>query len=171
MVCGFIFFDTLTPYAAVRGENVAMIAVVQRVTGAGVTVEDPPYSASIKDGLCVLLGIEEGDDGADASWMAKKLAHLRIFKDDQDKMNLSLTDNGGELLLISQFTLAGDCSQGNRPSFIRAASPEIAEPLVTEVGDLLHQQYAVPVTLGKFGAMMRIDLVNDGPVTVVVHRE
>ena len=148
-----------------------MIAVVQRVTRAGVTVEDPPYSAKIGCGLCVLLGIEEGDDVTDSRWMAKKLAHLRIFKDAQDKMNLSLIDNGGELLLISQFTLAGDCSQGNRPSFIRAASPEIAEPLVTEVGDLLQDQHSISVTLGKFGAMMHIDLVNDGPVTVVIRRE
>ncbi len=148
-----------------------MIAVVQRVTRASVTVEDPPYSASINNGLCVLLGIEDGDDGADANWMAKKLAHLRVFKDDQDKMNLSLSDNGGELLLISQFTLVGDCSQGNRPSFIRAASPEIAEPLVNEVGNLLYQKYSIPVTLGKFGAIMLIELVNDGPVTVVIHRE
>ena len=148
-----------------------MIAVVQRVTRAGVTVDDPPYSAKIGCGLCVLLGIEEGDDVTDSRWMAKKLAHLRIFKDAQDKMNLSLIDNGGELLLISQFTLAGDCSQGNRPSFIRAASPEIAEPLVKEVGDLLQEQHSISVTLGKFGAMMHIDLVNDGPVTVVIRRE
>ena len=169
--CGFIFFGSLTHFATLRGENATMIAVVQRVTHAGVTVEDPPYSAKIGCGLCVLLGIEEGDDVTDSNWMAKKLAHLRIFKDSQDKMNLSLIDNGGELLLISQFTLAGDCSQGNRPSFIRAASPEIAEPLVTEVGDLLQEQHSISVTLGKFGAMMHIDLVNDGPVTVVIRRE
>ena len=148
-----------------------MIAVVQRVTHAGVTVEDPPYSAKIGCGLCVLLGIEEGDDAIDAGWMANKLAHLRVFNDAQDKMNLSLIDNGGELLLISQFTLAGDCSQGNRPSFVSAASPEIAEPLVTEVGDLLQEQHSISVTRGKFGEMMHIDLVNDGPVTVVIHRE
>lgn len=148
-----------------------MIAVVQRVTRAGVRVEYPAYSAMIGSGLCVLLGIEDGDDAADASWMAKKLAHLRIFKDTEDKMNLSLIDIGGELLLISQFTIAGDCSQGNRPSFIRAASPEIAEPLVAMVGDLLQEQHSISVTLGKFGAMMDIDLINEGPVTVVIRRE
>ena len=148
-----------------------MIAVVQRVTHAGVIVTDPPYSATIDGGLCVLLGVENGDETRDAAWMANKLANLRIFKDSDDKMNLSLADNGGELLLISQFTLAGDCTQGNRPSFIHAASPEIAEPLVTEVGDLLQEQHAIPVKRGKFGAMMQIDIVNDGPVTVVIRRE
>ena len=148
-----------------------MIAVVQRVTHAGVIVTDPPYSATIDSGLCVLLGVENGDETRDAAWMANKLANLRIFKDSDDKMNLSLADNGGELLLISQFTLAGDCTQGNRPSFIHAASPEIAEPLVTEVGDLLQEQHAIPVKRGKFGAMMQIDIVNDGPVTVVIRRE
>jgi D-tyrosyl-tRNA(Tyr) deacylase len=148
-----------------------MIAVVQRVSKASVTVADPPYVAHIGVGLCVLLGIEDGDAPADASWMANKLAKLRIFKDAQDKMNNSLIDTGGELMLISQFTLAGDCSHGNRPSFIRAASPKIAEVLVTEVGDLLQQDHSIRVTLGKFGAMMQIEIVNDGPVTVVIRRE
>lgn len=148
-----------------------MIAVVQRVTHAEVTVTDPPYSASIGAGLCVLLGVEEGDEADDAAWMANKLANLRVFNDPDNKMNLSLTDNGGALLLISQFTLAGDCSQGNRPSFVRAASPEIAEPLVTEVGDLLQEQHSIPIERGKFGAVMQIDIVNDGPVTVVIRRE
>ena len=148
-----------------------MIAVVQRVTHAEVTVTDPPYSASIGAGLCVLLGVEEGDEAGDAAWMANKLANLRVFNDPDNKMNLSLTDNGGALLLISQFTLAGDCSQGNRPSFVRAASPEIAEPLVTEVGDLLQEQHSIPIERGKFGAVMQIDIVNDGPVTVVIRRE
>jgi len=124
----------------------------------------------IGDGLCVLLGIEEGDESADAVWMANKLANLRIFKDSQDKMNESLIDTGGALLLISQFTLAGDCSQGNRPSFTRAAAPEIAMPLVNEVGDQLQEQHSIKVSFGKFGAMMCIDLVNDGPVTVVIQR-
>lgn len=147
-----------------------MIAVVQRVTQAGVTVENPPYSASIRDGLCVLLGIEVGDDSSDAIWMAKKLANLRVFKDSEGKMNMSLIDNAGELLLISQFTLVGDCSQGNRPSFMQAAAPEIAEPLVAKVGDLLQSQYSIPVQRGKFGEMMKIEITNDGPVTVVIQQ-
>ena len=167
----FHFFRPIPPITCLEGDNAAMIAVVQRVTRAGVTVEDPPYNACIGGGFCVLLGVENGDEASDAEWMANKLAHLRIFRDSQDKMNVSLTDNGGEILLISQFTLAGDCSKGNRPSFIRAAAPEIAETLVNAVGDLLQEQHSIPVKRGKFGAMMQIDLVNDGPVTVVIQRD
>lgn len=148
-----------------------MIAVVQRVTRAEVTVTDPPYSAAIEGGLCVLLGVEDSDETGDAVWMANKLANLRVFRDSNGKMNFSLKDNGGELLLISQFTLVADCSQGNRPSFIHAAQPETAEPLVIQVGDLLQEQHSIPVKRGKFGEMMEIDIVNDGPVTIVLRRE
>lgn len=148
-----------------------MIAVVQRVTHAGVTVKEPPYSAAIEDGLCVLLGVEDTDEPGDAEWMANKLANLRVFRDAQGKMNVCLKNSGGALLLISQFTLVADCSQGNRPSFIHAAKPEIAEPLVIQVGDLLQKQHSIPVKRGKFGEMMEIDIVNDGPVTIVIRRE
>ena len=148
-----------------------MIAVVQRVTRASVSVIDPPYKASIEGGLCVLLGIENEDDDQDAKWMANKLANLRIFCDENNKMNRSLLDNGGELLLISQFTLAGDCTQGNRPSFTQAAKPEIAEPLVAAVGELLHQDFGIRVMSGVFGAMMNVEITNNGPVTIVLKRD
>ncbi len=148
-----------------------MIAVVQRVLNASVTVESPSHCESIQEGLCIFLGIETGDDSSQAKWMAKKLSNLRLFKDENEKMNLSLQDIGGELLLISQFTLAGDCSKGNRPSFIRAAQPEIAEPLVHLVRDFLQIEHKIAVKTGVFGAMMKIELTNDGPVTLIVQRD
>ena len=148
-----------------------MIAVVQRVLNASVTVEVPPHCEGIQDGLCIFLGIETGDDSSQAKWMAKKLSNLRLFKDENEKMNLSLQDIGGELLLISQFTLAGDCSKGNRPSYINAAQPEIAEPLVELVRDFLQTEHKIAVKTGVFGAMMKIELTNDGPVTLIVQRD
>ena len=147
-----------------------MIAVVQRVLEAGVYIDDPPYAESIETGLCVLLGVEEGDDSNDATWIAKKLSNLRIFCDQDGKMNHSIIDVKGELLLVSQFTLTADCDHGNRPSFIKAAKPELAEPLVEEVGHLL-QQYGVPVKCGIFGAMMRVEIQNDGPVTIILKQD
>ncbi len=147
-----------------------MIAVVQRVTHSSVTVENPPHKETIGVGMCVLLGIENGDDEDKAIWMAKKLACLRIFRDENDKLNRSLMEISGEHLLISQFTLAGDCSQGNRPSFINAAKPELAESLVTKVGELLHENHGITVKNGVFGAMMNVEINNDGPVTIIVQR-
>jgi|TARA_B100000959_G_C14936511_1_gene605961 D-tyrosyl-tRNA(Tyr) deacylase len=147
-----------------------MIAVVQRVLEAGVYIDDPPHAESIKEGLCVLLGVEEGDDSASATWIAKKLSNLRIFCDQDGKMNLSILDIKGELLLVSQFTLSADCTQGNRPSFIKAAKPELAEPLVAEVGNLL-KQYGIPIKCGIFGAMMRVEIQNDGPVTIILKQD
>jgi len=148
-----------------------MKAVIQRVNHAKISVQVPHYEAAIGEGYCVFLGIMEGDGEAQAEWIAKKIAHLRIFRDQDDKMNSSILDIQGEILLISQFTLAGDCSKGNRPSFIRAAHPEIAEPLVKLVGELLQTQYKVPVKTGVFGAMMNIELSNDGPVTLILERD
>jgi|TARA_B100001964_G_scaffold153792_1_gene169148 D-tyrosyl-tRNA(Tyr) deacylase len=148
-----------------------MKAIVQRVTQATITVESPPYKATIKNGLCVFLGVENCDGEAQAIWMAKKLANLRIFRDESGKMNYSVIETEGEILLISQFTLTGDCSQGNRPSFIAAAEPVIAKPLVTLVGELLQTDHKVPVQTGVFGAMMNIELINDGPVTLIVERD
>ena len=148
-----------------------MKAVVQRVNHAKISVKVPRYEAAIGAGYCVLLGIMEGDGEAQAQWIAKKLAHVRIFRDQDDKMNSSILDTQGEILLISQFTLAGDCSKGNRPSFIQAAHPEIAEPLVKLVGELLQTLYKVPVKTGVFGAMMNIELSNDGPVTLILERD
>jgi D-tyrosyl-tRNA(Tyr) deacylase len=147
-----------------------MIAVVQRVTRAEVFVDEPPHSQSIETGLCVLLCIERNDSEDDAKWMAKKLSNLRIFCDTKGNMNLSILDIKGELLLISQFTLAADCLHGNRPSFIDAATPDVAKPLMIEVENLLAQQQ-IPVKTGVFGAMMRVVIENDGPVTIVLKQD
>lgn len=148
-----------------------MIAVIQRVLEASVTVDTPSYHAGIQHGLCILLGVENGDDEMQARWIAKKLAHLRIFCDEEEKMNCSVQDIKGEILLISQFTLAGDIQKGNRPSFVGAAAPEVAEPLVSLVGNLLFEEHNVPVKTGVFGATMKIALTNDGPVTLIVNRD
>lgn len=132
------------------------------------TVEADGYRAGIGRGLCVLLAVERGDDDAGARWMASKLAHLRIFGDEQGKMNRSVQDVGGAVLLISQFTLAGDCTRGHRPSFEKAAEPDLGRSLYEAVGRHLVDEFGVPVETGVFGAMMRVGLVNEGPVTVIV---
>ena len=119
----------------------------------------------------MLLGIEEGDGEKQAAWMARKLANLRIFHDEKSKMNRSVTDVEGEILLISQFTLAGDCQGGNRPSFISAAHPDVAEPLVDLVCTLLQHEHGIPVSTGVFGAMMQLTIVNEGPVTLILQRD
>ena len=145
-----------------------MITVVQRVSSAAVTVASPAHRAAIGLGLCVLLGVEQGDSDDEAQWIAGKLARLRIFPDDQQKMNRSVQDVGGEILLVSQFTLAGDCHRGNRPSFATAAAPEAGKHFYERVRDLLATEHALPVKCGVFGAMMHVELVNDGPVTLIV---
>ncbi len=147
-----------------------MIAVVQRVREASVTVEAEGYRAEIGPGLCVLLAVERGDDEASADWMAKKLANLRILPDEARHMNRSVLEAGGSVLLVSQFTLAGDCSRGNRPSFDAAADPEAGRALYERVGARLRGEHGLPVEFGIFGAMMQVALVNDGPVTVIVRR-
>ncbi len=148
-----------------------MIAVVQRVSEAAVEVAAEGYRASIGHGLCVLLCAEAGDGEANAKWMAGKLARLRIFSDDAGKMNRSVQDVGGAVLLISQFTLAGDVRQGNRPSFIAAAPPELGRQLVDRVVDLLRSEHQLEVQTGRFGAAMKVSLTNDGPVTIIVKTE
>ena len=148
-----------------------MICVVQRVSSARVKIEKPVYTSTISEGLCVLLGIEEGDGEKQAAWMARKLANLRIFHDEKSKMNRSVTDVEGEILLISQFTLAGDCQAGNRPSFISAAHPDVAEPLVDLVCTLLQHEHGISVSTGVFGAMMQLTIVNEGPVTLILQRD
>jgi D-tyrosyl-tRNA(Tyr) deacylase len=145
-----------------------MIAVIQRVISASVTVERENYRAAIGPGLCVLLGVEIGDTEADAAWMAGKVARLRIFRDEQDKMNRSIQDVKGEALVVSQFTLAGDCAKGNRPSFVGAAGPEVGKPLYERVCGLLESDHHLPVKMGIFGSMMKVDLINDGPVTLII---
>ena len=148
-----------------------MLAVVQRVSSASVTVESPPHRAAIGLGLCVLLCVEQGDGEAEAAWMAARLARLRIFPDEAGRMNRSLCEVGGDCLVISQFTLAGDCSRGNRPSFVGAAAPEQAQPLFDRCCALVEAELGRPVGRGVFAAHMEVALVNDGPVTIIVRRE
>ena len=143
-----------------------MRAVVQRVTGASVTVAGEVV-ARIGGGLCVLLGVTHDDDVATADKVADKLWNLRVFDDDAGVMNRSAADVGAELLVVSQFTLYGDTSHGRRPSWIAAARPEVAEPLVDAVVAGL-RALGVPVSTGRFRAEMAVSLVNDGPVTVLV---
>jgi len=138
-----------------------MRAVVQRVSSASVTV-DGEQVASIGRGLVVLVGVRDGDGEAEADKVAAKLEALRVFEDGAGKMNLSVRDVGGELLVVSNFTLYGDTRKGNRPSFVHAARPEVAEPLVERV------RAALGAEGGRFGARMAVELVNDGPVTVLI---
>ena len=142
-----------------------MIAVVQRVLQASVTVEAEGYCAQIRRGLCVLLGVEQGDGDPQADWMAGKIARLRIFPDEQDKMNRSVDDIDGEVLVVSQFTLAADLSRGNRPGFSGAAEPGLARALYGVFCARLAGQ-GVPVETGEFAAHRAVRLVNDGPVTL-----
>ena len=143
-----------------------MRAVIQRVSCASVTVEDQRV-AEIGLGLLVLLGIGAGDDEEKARYLARKIALMRIFEDEAGKMNLGVMDVGGSVIVVSQFTLYADTRKGNRPAFIDAAPPEIASPLVDRFADLLREQ-GVPVQTGVFGAHMVVELVNDGPVTIVM---
>ena len=142
-----------------------MRAVIQRVRETTLKVEGE-LIAKIPSGLAVYLGIAPSDTETDAATMAKKIAALRIFEDAQGKMNLSIRDAGGEVLLISQFTLYGDCTHGNRPSFIGAARPEQAKPLYEKVAKLLRAE-GLAVQTGIFGADMKIEQYNDGPVTIL----
>ncbi len=142
-----------------------MKAVIQRVGRTALSVDNKLIS-EISSGLAVYLGIKAGDTKEQAAAMAKRIAALRIFEDENGKMNLSVKDTGGEILLISQFTLYGDCSHGNRPSFTEAERPERAEPLYEYVADLLCG-YGISVKQGVFGADMKIEQYNDGPVTII----
>lgn len=143
-----------------------MRTVVQRVSRASVTVADE-IVGEIGEGLAVLVGVTHGDTEADALTMARKLVGLRIFPDDDDLMNRSVLDIGGSVLIISQFTLYGDPRKGRRPSFVDAARPEHAEPLVRLVASTIAGE-GVAVATGRFGASMEVDLVNRGPVTIVI---
>ena len=143
-----------------------MRAVVQRVSFSHVDVEGQRVG-KIGKGLTVLLGVMDGDTDEDAEYIAKKVALLRIFEDEQEKMNLSVKDVGGSVLLISQFTLAGDARHGNRPSFSTAAAPEIAEPLCEKVVASLTSK-GLSVETGRFRTHMEVTLLNDGPVTLLL---
>ncbi len=143
-----------------------MRAVVQRVTESSVTV-DGAVVGRIGAGLMILLGVGPEDTPADAQALARKIFYLRIFEDADGKMNLGLGDTGGEVLAVSQFTLLADCRKGRRPSFVRAAPPEVAEPLYLDFVAAL-RRLGVKVETGRFGAMMQVALINDGPVTLVL---
>lgn len=143
-----------------------MRAVLQRVTEASVTVAGAVVGA-IGPGLLVLLGVAQGDTADDAAYLARKIAELRIFADDAGRFNRALVETGGAVLVVSQFTLLAETRRGRRPSFIGAAPPEVAQPLVEAVIRLLHER-GLSVASGVFGAKMTVALSNDGPVTVIV---
>ncbi len=143
-----------------------MRAVIQRASAASVAVGSDVVG-EIGLGLAVLLGVAAGDGEADAAWMAAKLCELRIFEDDQGKMNLSLEDVDGDMLIVSQFTLLADCRKGRRPSFVGAAPPEEGERLYERVVSLVRER-GVRVATGSFGAHMLVSIENDGPVTIVL---
>ena len=154
------------PGATGRAIPDAVKAVVQRVRRAAVRVEGRVVG-EIGPGLLVLLGVAAGDGEPEAGWMAEKLAALRIFEDQGGKMNRSVADAGGALLVVSQFTLLGDARKGNRPSFTAAAPPEAASALYERVCELLRRK-ALPVAQGVFRAHMEVELLNDGPVTIIL---
>lgn len=143
-----------------------MRAVIQRVTHASVTVEGDRVS-EIGNGLLILLGIGPDDNEEKARMMTRKIAALRIFEDEADKMNLSVRDLGGSAIVVSQFTLYADCRKGNRPSFVGAAAPALASPLCDRFAELLEEQ-GVPTQTGVFGAHMDVELLNSGPVTIIL---
>jgi D-aminoacyl-tRNA deacylase len=145
-----------------------MRAVVQRVTHASCTV-DGVCTGNIGNGLLVLLGVEEDDSQDDLEWLGQKLVNLRIFSDENGQMNRSVKDIHGQILLISQFTLFAQTKKGNRPSFIRAARPDQAQPLYQQMGAYLKGLLGKETQMGVFGADMKIDLRNDGPVTIIMN--
>jgi D-aminoacyl-tRNA deacylase len=144
-----------------------MIVVIQRVSSASITIGNE-VTASVKYGIVVLVGIEEADGKEDVDWLASKIVNLRIFNDENGVMNLSLKQVGGEVMIVSQFTLHASTQKGNRPSYMKAAKHEHAIPIyeafITEVGQLLETD----VKTGVFGADMKVSLVNDGPVTIII---
>lgn len=144
-----------------------MRLVIQRVSSASVTV-DGAITGQIGAGLLILAGIEHDDTADDLAWLVSKVTQMRIFADAEGKMNLSVKDSGGELLVVSQFTLHASTKKGNRPSFIRAARPETAIPLYEQFLALLEAELGKPVACGIFGADMQVALVNDGPVTICI---
>jgi D-aminoacyl-tRNA deacylase len=144
-----------------------MRVVIQRVTQSSVTIEGKIH-AEISQGLMILLGIEETDTKEDIEWLCGKIARLRVFDDQKGIMNLSITDIGGEVLLVSQFTLHASTKKGNRPSYIKAAPPAVAFPLYESFITELSRQINTKVKSGIFGALMQISLMNDGPVTILI---
>lgn len=144
-----------------------MRIVLQRCSRAEVRIEGT-VAGAIGRGFMMLVGVTDGDTRVEADLLAKKVANMRVFEDAEGKMNLSLHEVNGAILSISQFTLYADCRKGNRPSFIRAARPETAEPLYDYLNEVLRTQYGLRVETGRFGADMKVDFINDGPVTVLL---
>ena len=144
-----------------------MRVVIQRVSSASVSIEGK-IKSNINKGLLILLGIEEDDDANDIEWLCKKIVALRIFSDQEDKMNLSIQDVDGDIIVVSQFTLHASTKKGNRPSYIKAARPERAIPLYEDFKMELEKLTNKKIGSGEFGAMMEVSLVNDGPVTIII---
>lgn len=144
-----------------------MRAVIQRVSRASVTV-DGTKTANIGQGLLVLLGIEDADGKEDIEWLSKKMVNLRIFNDDDEVMNRSVLDVAGEIIVVSQFTLHALTKKGNRPSYIKASKPEVAIPIYEAFVEKLEQELGKEVGTGVFGADMKVELLNDGPVTILI---
>lgn len=144
-----------------------MRAVIQRVTNAGVSINGDTY-AEIKKGLLVLIGIEDTDNEEDITWLSNKIIHLRIFDDEDQVPNISLKAINGDLLLVSQFTLQASTKKGNRPSYIRASKANVAIPIYEKLIAQLEQDLGKKIFTGKFGADMKVALVNDGPVTIII---
>lgn len=144
-----------------------MKAVIQRVSKASVTINGKKVS-EIQKGLLILLGIEPADDATDIEWLTKKIANLRIFNDENDVMNTSIIDVNGDAIIVSQFTLQASTKKGNRPSYLNAAKPSIAIPLYEEFILQFENQINKKVGTGEFGADMKVELLNDGPVTIII---
>jgi len=144
-----------------------MIAVIQRSLHASVTI-DSQVKAMIEKGMVILLGIEEADSTEDIEWLSAKIINLRIFNDAQGVMNVSIKDDGGDVIVVSQFTLHASTKKGNRPSYIKAAKPDIAIPLYELFVKTVTRDLGKPVQTGEFGADMKVSLTNDGPVTIII---
>lgn len=144
-----------------------MRAVLQRVSSASVSVE-PDYESHIGCGLLILLGVEDADTDDDIQWLVRKILNMRIFSDDEGKMNLSLLDKDYEVLVVSQFTLHASTKKGNRPSFIKAAKPDYAEVMYNKFTNEVSKHMAKEVKTGIFGGEMKVELVNEGPVTIII---
>ena len=146
-----------------------MKSVVQRVSKANVKINGKVVG-EIGKGIVVFLAVSKEDNDDTIKWMVNKLINLRIFSDENDKMNRSILDIGGEILLISNFTLYGDAKRGYRPSFTESAPPEISEPIYNKIIQLMRSNYPINIQTGEFGAMMDVELINDGPVTIIIDK-
>src|SRR5258705_2075900 len=144
-----------------------MIAVIQRVSSASVLIEGK-VKAQIEKGLLVLVGIEEADNSEDIEWLAAKIVNLRIFNDAAGVMNVNILDDGGDIIVVSQFTLHASTKKGNRPSYIKAARPEVAIPVYEKFIKAIEMNLGKEIQTGEFGADMKVALVNDGPVTILI---